>query len=87
MGLVAWIVLGYMVLLLLAGILAGSLCRVAKLSARHGQTARCEVVLWGRIPLLGDTAVTVATRGDAQVQLAGPASEQAVQSSGFCAWA
>lgn len=57
MGLVASIVLGYAVLLLSAGILAGSLCRVAKLSAPHGQTARGEVVLWGRIPLLADRAV------------------------------
>jgi hypothetical protein len=56
MGLVAWVALGYVVLLLQAGVLAGGLCRIARLSARHGQTAGGEVVLWGRIPLLGDTA-------------------------------
>ncbi len=55
MALVASIALGYLVLLLLAGILAGSLCRVAKLSARHGQTARGEVVLWGSIAPFGET--------------------------------
>lgn len=65
MGLVAWVALGYVVLLLWAGMLAGSLCRVAKLSARHEQSARGEVVLWGRVPLLPTTAPTsqlVATR-------------------------
>ena len=56
MGLVAWILLGYVVLLLCAGLVAGALCRIAKLSAGQGQTARGEVVLWGRIPLVADRA-------------------------------
>jgi hypothetical protein len=34
MGLVDWVALGYIVLLLSASLLAGSLCRIARLSAR-----------------------------------------------------
>ncbi len=52
MGLVTWVALGYLGLLLLAGVAAAALCRVAALSARHGQSARGEVVLWGRVPPL-----------------------------------
>ncbi|MGO9791453.1 MAG: hypothetical protein ACLQQB_10935 [Solirubrobacteraceae bacterium] len=52
MGLVAWVALGYLGLLLPAGMFAAALCRVATLSARYGRSARGEVVLWGRVPPL-----------------------------------
>ena len=73
MGLVGWVAVGYLVLLLQAGLLVGALCRVAKLSALHGQTARGEVLLWGRIPVVVDTAATAAARGEVQSPVAGPA--------------
>ena len=57
MGLVECLALGYLVLLLVAGLLTASLCRIAKLSARHGLNARREVLLWGSTPLLGHTAL------------------------------
>jgi hypothetical protein len=52
MGLLAWVALSYLGLLMLASLLAGALCSVAKLSARHGRSSRGEVVLWGRVPPL-----------------------------------
>lgn len=45
MGLVEAVALAYVLLLLLAGLSAAGLCRVAKLSSRHA--VRREVLLWG----------------------------------------
>jgi hypothetical protein len=75
MGLLLWVALGYVLLLLLAGILAGSLCRVAKLAARHGQTDRGELVLWGSIPAFSETAPPYGPRGDTQSPVASAANQ------------
>jgi hypothetical protein len=52
MGLLLWVALGYLVLLLLAGVFVAALCKVATLSARRAQSTRGELVLWGRVPPL-----------------------------------
>jgi len=40
-----------------ASLLAGSLCRIARLSARDVENDRREVVLWGSIPIASNTGV------------------------------
>lgn len=57
MGLVEWVALGYLVLLLVAGLLTASLCRIAQLSGRHSENTRREVLVWGSLPPLGNAAI------------------------------
>jgi uncharacterized membrane-anchored protein len=57
MGLMEWVALGYAGLLAPASLLAGSLCRIARLSARDVENDRREVVLWGAIPIASNIGV------------------------------